>query len=578
MARFKLPFRIWILIIFLFLSILAINPTPGATGVQIKNVNPGIWVEQGLATGQIVTSLNDMPIESVLDFNQKLESLRLQEQNILVIVDGKEYNYTITDNIGFEVNENLTVTESTIAPFGVQVKLESINDQEIESLDDLNKILDELIPQQIIKIGTNVGEIGFLSREVPRISVGEAAKSNIKKGLDLEGGTRVLLKPISEERITDNEINDIIAVLENRLNIYGLTDLQIRSATDLENERYILIEIAGVTREEVQDLIDQQGVFEAKIGNETVFRGGREDIPFVCRNDGSCSGVRHCNPSGEGWNCRFEFVIHLSPQTARRHAEITRELDVILSDSGKEILSENIDFYLDGKLVDSLQIGADLKGSETTAIAISGPGYGSSRDIAIDNALDNMNKLQTILITGSLPYNLEVVKLDSISPVLGKSFIRNSILVGIIALLAVAGVIFIRYRSVKIMIPLFLTGVSEITILLGFAALVGWNLDMAAIAGIIATVGTGIDDQIIIIDEILNKKSSKFINWKQKIRNAFFIITAAYATTVAAMIPLWNAGAGLIRGFALTTIVGVSIGVFITRPAFAAISEKLLKK
>ena len=52
---------------------------------------------------------------------------------------------------------------------------------------------------------------------------------------------------------------------------------------------------------------------------------------------------------------------------------------------------------------------------------------------------------------------------------------------------------------------------------------------------------------------------------------------AATPTTVAAMIPLWNAGAGLIRGFALTTIVGVTIGVFITRPAFAAMIEKLLK-
>ena len=52
----------------------------------------------------------------------------------------------------------------------------------------------------------------------------------------------------------------------------------------------------------------------------------------------------------------------------------------------------------------------------------------------------------------------------------------------------------------------------------------------------------------------------------------------AYATTVVTMIPLWNAGAGLVRGFAVTTIIGTSIGVFITRPAFASIAEKLFNK
>ena len=44
----------------------------------------------------------------------------------------------------------------------------------------------------------------------------------------------------------------------------------------------------------------------------------------------------------------------------------------------------------------------------------------------------NMHKLQTILITGSLPYKLEIVKLDSISPVLGKEFTKNIIYLGFV--------------------------------------------------------------------------------------------------------------------------------------------------
>ena len=51
---------------------------------------------------------------------------------------------------------------------------------------------------------------------------------------------------------------------------------------------------------------------------------------------------------------------------------------------------------------------------------------------------------------------------------------------------------------------------------------------------------------------------------------------AAYFTTVVAMAPLLIMGAGMLKGFALTTIAGVSIGVFVTRPAFAKIIEILL--
>jgi preprotein translocase subunit SecD len=45
-----------------------------------------------------------------------------------------------------------------------------------------------------------------------------------------------------------------------------------------------------------------------------------------------------------------------------------------------------------------------------------------------------------------------------------------------------------------------------------------------------------------------------------------------------AMIPLMSAGAGLLKGFAITTLIGITIGVFITRPAYANVIEILLKE
>ena len=233
--------------------------------------------------------------------------------------------------------------------------------------------------------------------------------------------------------------------------------------------------------------------------------------------------------------------------------------------------------YLDNELVDSLQISSGLKGQEVNRILISGPGVGTTQEEAIQNALKQMNKLQTVLITGSLPTKLEIVKIDSISPVLGKAFVKNAFSTALLVILSVGLVIFIRYRKLKITIPMMITVLSEIIIILGFAALFKQSLDLAAIAGIIAAVGTGVDDQIVIVDEILSKPIGDEEEWKKRIKKAFFIIIAAYATTVAAMMPLFKAGAGLLTGFAIVTIVGVSIGVFITRPAFAVIIKTLLE-
>ncbi|MDI6737013.1 MAG: hypothetical protein QME12_00670 [Nanoarchaeota archaeon] len=585
MGKLKLPIRVWILIAFLLLSLLAIKPSPYASGVQIKSVEPGSEAAmEGIATGQIVKTVNERQIATITDFKNAMALLENQPLLFSSEVKRKDkitvVEYNVTNSFGFSADENNTIISSeTFSKLQQGDIILSVNDIEVENKTSLDEALNKILPQKVIKITTDKANAAFLARGAPKITVGVAAKSNLKKGLDLEGGTRVLLKPISANgTVSDKDISDLISVLGNRLNVYGLTDMRIRSAADWAGETFILIEIAGVSKEEVSELIAKQGRFEARIGNETVFEGGKKDITYVCRNDGSCSGVIQCQTFSGGESCTFQFSIHLSPEAAKKHADITNKLDIVqFEDNIKEYLNESLDLYLDNKLVDSLQISADLKGSETTAIAISGPGTGSDRNAAIDNAAANMNKLQTILITGSLPFDLEIVKLDTISPVLGKDFTRNAVQVILIALLGIALVIFIRYRSFRILIPLIVTVASEIIIILGFAALIQWNLDMAAIAGIIATVGTGVDAQIVIIDEVMKGKKDLYTNWKARMKRAFFIIFVSYAVGVVAMIPLWNAGAGLVRGFALTTIIGMTIGVFITRPAFAAIAEKLIK-
>jgi len=217
-----------------------------------------------------------------------------------------------------------------------------------------------------------------------------------------------------------------------------------------------------------------------------------------------------------------------------------------------------------------------LKGIEATSFVIEGPGSGVSEEAAAQDALTRMKQMQTVLITGALPVKLNIVKTDIVSPTLGEKFLRYAIISILGAIATVAAIILARYRKLKIASAVLLTGLSEVIIILGIAALIHWNIDLAAIAAIIAAIGTGVDAQIVITDEILAGEALQR-GWKERVQRAFFVIFGSYSTIIAAMLPLWALGSTMLKGFAIITIIGVSIGVFITRPAYARMIEILLK-
>jgi preprotein translocase subunit SecD len=568
--------RLIILVVFVVLSIVAIHPDPGAEGVTIRNVMrnssaslAGIQSPSPSSTPmskERVLFINNEQISSVKEYNDIVSTFMPNRTVQIKTTDGfyqlrtkPLVNVTYLDEWENRTEEKIITVNKTFKHKNGTKIVKAVNET-INETKPYQKSISEVI-------GTE--DIG--------LSVYEAPTTNIRKGLDLQGGTRVLLQP--EKKVGSDDMDVVISNLQERLNVFGLSDVVVREASDLEGNQYVLIEIAGANQEEVRELISKQGKFEAKVGNITVFRGGN-DITYVCRS-ADCSGIdpqRGCGQSGPNqWACSFRFTISLSPEAAEGQADATRNLEVVIEDNGEEYLSEKLYLYLDDALVDELNIGADLRGRAATDIMISGSGVGTTQQDAKLDSLKNMKRLQTILITGSLPVKMEVQKTDAVSPVLGEDFVKNAFVMAIAAILVVSLVVFVRYRKIKVAVPMLFTMTSEVAIILGFASLIQWNIDMAAIAGIIVAVGTGVDDQIIIADETLRGEAQKF-GWKERIKRAFFIIMVAYFTGVAAMVPLLFAGAGLLKGFALTTILGISIGVFITRPAFAAIVEILLKK
>lgn len=578
MSKFKkliLHWRVLLLIAFLLLSVIAINPSFSSDGVAIRTVlkdsaaslaspepisNPAPGSPP--MSREVIETMNGKSIVTAQDYYDFVDLLE-PNKTVLIKTDQGSYRLKTLPLV------NVTVLDEMIE----QEVVEEVYDNETNTTENVtktifvNKTLEEIIGTQ---------DIG--------LKVYPAPGSNIRKGLDLEGGTRVLLQP--QEAVSDEDLDLILENIRQRLNVFGVSDVVVRSTRDFTGEVYILVEIAGVSQEEIRDLLSKQGKFEAKVGETTVFRGGN-DIVYVCRS-ASCSGIdpqRGCSQAqasgDEAWFCSFRFSIALSPEAARAQADATENLDIVYSATGSTegYLSENLSLFLDDELVDALRIGSSLKGNAVTDISISGSGVGPTEAAAAQDALDNMKQLQTVLITGSLPVKLDIIQSDTISPTLGEEFIKNAVLVGLLAIAAVVVVVVIRYKKLVIVVPTIIAMISEVIILLGFASIIGWRLDLAAIAGILIAVGTGVDDQIVIVDETLSsRKTARVLTWKDKLKRAFFIIFTAYFTTVVAMMPLWWSGAGLLKGFALTTIVGVTIGVLVTRPAFATILETLLGK
>jgi len=447
-----------------------------------------------------------------------------------------------------------------------------VDGKKIDNLEDFSKIMREKFAGEKVKttITTDKSEYILFSADPPEITVSEIQKTNIKTGLDLAGGSRALVKA-EGKTLSAKEARDLSDITHNRLDVYGILDMNVQPISDLSGEHYMLIEIAGATPSDLQELVSEQGKFEAKIGNKTVFIGEKNDIASVCRTDATCARIETCDKTEQGnYFCNFEFSVYLSEEAAKRHADITSTLDV--NETNPEYLSKKIDFYVDDSLINSLFISKGLKGRVETQISISGSEAGETQEEAYEAAEKEMNKLQTILMTGSLPYKLKIVKLDTISPILGKDFINSILKAGLAALIAVAIIIFFRYRNFKSSIVLLFTSISEIIIILGIASFINWNLDLPSIAGILATIGTGIDSQIIILDE---SKHGIFLSLKQRLKRAFTIILGAYFTAVVALLPLMWAGAGLLKGFAITTLIGITAGVLITRPAFSDMIRKI---
>lgn len=188
-----------------------------------------------------------------------------------------------------------------------------------------------------------------------------------------------------------------------------------------------------------------------------------------------------------------------------------------------------------------------------------------------------------IILSQSLPVEVSHISETEIGGRLSSGFVREAAIAGVVAFLVVGIMVFSFYRKFKVAIPLLLTMTCEVVITFGVVSAIPdglMSIGLPGLGGLIAVVGTGVDHQIIITDEVLSEESSGAgrAPIDRRTGRAFSVIFAAAATTVAAMFALAAFGFGAMRGFAIVSLSGVLISVLITRPAYAQIIGALMER
>lgn len=450
-------------------------------------------------------------------------------------------------------------------------KIEYLNNEKINTLSDFYSNLENVESNTTLKIRTNLNLQGYdvaiddlLNESIVTylgISVRDAPTSNIRLGIELEGGSRLILKPVSN--ITSQEFDLLINNLQSRLDVYGASGTKVNKLEDaFSNEKFVIVESISANKNDIFELIKRQGNFEAKIANTTVFTG--QNVIRIL-NDPQHEIFNGCPENNGKYICSYGFSIEIDSEGGDKFFEESSKLSVT-----NGYLSEKITFVLDDKEITSLNVASSFKYNKITTpqITVSGNSFEDQKK-ALDSVKKEMKFLQAILSTQSLPSELDVVQSYSISSSLGESLLENAVWVGLVALLLVSSIIALRYRHWAIFFGIFVALIGEVIIVFGIAAFMKLSIDLAAIGGLIAAIGTGVDDQVIITDEYFRNRKQKTSS-RKKIKTALYIIMIAYLTTIAAMLPLYFAGLKILQGFAFMIMVGVTVGVFITRPAYAS--------
>jgi preprotein translocase subunit SecD len=372
--------------------------------------------------------------------------------------------------------------------------------------------------------------------------------------------------------VTSATRDNIVSIIESKVDATGLGGADVYDIQTQGGDRshYVVVEVPGQNATQVQDLIR-----------------GRGEVELWAYYPGGENGTQVNTTVLNGEDLVEVDPPERHPRTGQPQVPIQLE-----QSAAEEFSSDMVEFgftgpggnvcrfpnggyclltMLDGEEVYNASVRSDLANDFETGAFVNDPTF-----VITANSMEEAQTLQVNLQAGALPAELVFQDSYYVSPSFADRYKPLSLVTGIAAAIAVAVMVFLRYGEAKVAVPMVLTALSEVVILLGFAAVSGLALDLSHLAGFIAVIGTGVDDLVIIADEVMTEEVSSSRVFQSRFRKALWVIGAAAATTIIAMSPLAVLSLGDLRGFALVTILGVLVGVIVTRPAYGDVLRRLL--
>jgi preprotein translocase subunit SecD len=395
------------------------------------------------------------------------------------------------------------------------------------------------------------------------------------------------MKPTVESDLKQRALNRSIAVIESRINSLGVSEPVV--APYQLGSYQILVELPGVDDlSRVENVIQQT----ARLSTHAVLGGPWPDQQTALQSMGgmvppdaelvqSVAGASGDGTDGE-WYELSKIPVWGGTDIRDAKADTdqqTNEPEVVFyltnsaGDRFGQFTTANIGKSMAVVLNDRIYEVAVIKG------VIHDTGNISGGNMSMQQAQD----LATLLSTGALPASLKYLQETTVGPSLGADSIHEGVVASIVGMLAVMIFMLIYYKGAGINadLALFL----NLVILLGFMGFSHAVLTLPGIAGVILTIGMGVDSNVLIFERIreeLRAGKSPAAAVDQGFAHAWTTILDTHVTTIVSAVILYltTGSVGPVKGFAITLIFGLLANlftaVFVSRVIFDAhLSRKL---
>ncbi len=395
-----------------------------------------------------------------------------------------------------------------------------------------------------------------------------------------DNGFAVTMKPLVVTALEKKTDEEAIETIRDRVDTLGVSEPVIQEYGLGDNE--ILVELPGISdMDRVKDIIQST----ARLEIHAVLGGPFSDEQAALASVGGTLPPDEELVHGSGALTGSETdSVYLLQRVAIVAGSDFRSADPGTDQNGLR----NVRFTLTNEAGDrfydytSKNVGrsmAVVMGGRVREVANIQSAIRDSGEITGSFTPEEVEILSKMLRTGALPASLHYIETSTVGASLGADSIREGVTAAVVGVLVVMAFMLIYYRGsgINADLALFL----NLVILLGFMGFSGATLTLPGIAGVILTIGMGVDSNVLIFERIreemrAGKAPSAAVD--QGFAHAWTTIFDTHVTTIVSAAILFLFGTGPVKGFAVTLTFGLAANLFTAVYVSRVIFEAHLNK